>query len=547
LADKICQKANDVYTRETTIRITTRNLDSTEREKIENELQKDFETLIRNIYAFYPLLIKYVDLHRAFWLKKPDSDSEQLYKSVAEVFSIWIKSKMFKREEINFISANDIDNMLLIMPTGNSSSGSNVGNSNTAGSNTQSGSNENVSSQAQSLALSVFKNDTKKKKGTKSATTKKFTSLIVACLKRIFQIGMNFFGGNEQELIQLAKQKFIDMKTSVDVKNLTLAKNNNTAPTAPTPAADENSDLDLTQDQETLVEEFIRNYLKSPNYSESVTVNLNDSNAQKNLDVTAIDKVSYKKNKWQRMLYRKIGSKRHFTNNMQTLSEEDVVQRILRISKVLFGLHIVEHPLTKKKGVWRKLISSQRKRAVMACFRMAPLYSIPLHRAINLFLKSYKQLWLETDEQSLKDIIHLIPDLCPETENETQETDLLAIKSTGESSEQVDAAPKPAEEAASAGAEIAEVPEEPLKPDPLRQLISAFNRMATTEQSSSNAKGIGSEALLDNVYILFSDIMSKSCEIVEDDDDEEPSAAAEDEEEDQSKLFQVDSSKIIKN
>lgn len=144
------------------------------------------------------------------------------------------------------------------------------------------------------------------------------------------------------------------------------------------------------------------------------------------------------------MLYRKIASKRHLVSTMQNLSEETIIQRIIEIAKVnhspwaslcvillywhfkhhliliwkkvLFGLHMVEHPLVKTKGTWRKLISGQRKKAVMACFRMAPLHSIPHHRAINLFLKSYKQNWIENEAENDTDIACLIPDLCPEVD-----------------------------------------------------------------------------------------------------------------------------------
>lgn len=37
----------------------------------------------------------------------------------------------------------------------------------------------------------------------------------------------------------------------------------------------------------------------------------------------------------------------------------------------------VEQPLRNKKCVLQKLLSKQRKRAVVACFRMAPLYNLP--------------------------------------------------------------------------------------------------------------------------------------------------------------------------
>lgn len=162
--------------------------------------------LIRNIYAFYPLLIKYVDLHRNYWLKNPDVHSEQLYYNIAEVFTLWLSSKMFKREETNFVSANDIDNMLLIMPK----VASNLGGSGGAGS---AGPEANLGSESTKTDTSEARKSGEKKKKKQKGETKKFTSLIVACLKRLFQIGINFFEGKEQELIQMAKQKFIDIKS----------------------------------------------------------------------------------------------------------------------------------------------------------------------------------------------------------------------------------------------------------------------------------------------------------------------------------------------
>lgn len=44
------------------------------------------------MYAFYPLLIKYVDLHRSSWLKSPNSDAEHLYLCIADVFNLGSKS-----------------------------------------------------------------------------------------------------------------------------------------------------------------------------------------------------------------------------------------------------------------------------------------------------------------------------------------------------------------------------------------------------------------------------------------------------------------------
>jgi hypothetical protein len=126
---------------------------------------------------------------------------------------------------------------------------------------------------------------------------------------------------------------------------------------------------------------------------------------------------------------------------MQNLDQMAVIERIIDIAKVLYGLHMVDHPQIKSKGTWRKLISGQRKKAVMACFRMAPLYSIPHHRAINLFLKAYKQAWLEVETENDLDISSLIPDLCPkitsssiENESENQEAPGDESKKESESS-----------------------------------------------------------------------------------------------------------------
>lgn len=90
--------------------------------------------------------------------------------------------------------------------------------------------------------------------------------------------------------------------------------------------------------------------------------------------------------------------------------------------------------------VWHKLLSKQRRRAVVACFRMTPLYNIPRwengqnwhvqnesrkmfenaffilfcfldyrHRASNMFLEGYKRNWLHSEGYSFED--RMIDDL----------------------------------------------------------------------------------------------------------------------------------------
>jgi hypothetical protein len=204
------------------------------------------------------------------------------------------------------------------------------------------------------------------------------------------------------------------------------------------------------------------------------------------------------------------------------------------IKKVLYGMHMVEHPHVKSQGTWRKLVSSQRKRAVMACFRMAPLYSMPQHRAINLFLKSYKQCWLDDESQNDTDLACLIPDLCPE---EAKNSD-LAIEGEGDAggggggpsntAASGAAAETPAVEGGGGGGGDSETPAAETggsadggdshtgTPDPLKQLICCFNRAATTEQGNKGMANLADDAL----YQVYADIMSKSCEIIEEEEEE---------------------------
>lgn len=94
---------------------------------------------------------------------------------------------MFKREEQNFVMANEIDNMALIMPS---------------------------QSKTVNLPQSELQPEGTVKKAVKKRERKRLephNSLNVACLKRLLPIGLGFFSGREQELLQQAKQKLIDV------------------------------------------------------------------------------------------------------------------------------------------------------------------------------------------------------------------------------------------------------------------------------------------------------------------------------------------------
>ena len=49
---------------------------------------------MRDIYAIFPLLIKYVDLHRGFWLKNPIPEAEKVYTLVSDIFEVWVQSQV---------------------------------------------------------------------------------------------------------------------------------------------------------------------------------------------------------------------------------------------------------------------------------------------------------------------------------------------------------------------------------------------------------------------------------------------------------------------
>lgn len=62
--------------------------------QVESQLQEEWQLLTRDIYAFYPLLIKYVDQHRNYWLKNDVPEAEDVYNRVAQIFHIWSNSQV---------------------------------------------------------------------------------------------------------------------------------------------------------------------------------------------------------------------------------------------------------------------------------------------------------------------------------------------------------------------------------------------------------------------------------------------------------------------
>uniref|UniRef100_A0A182MMK6 Ryanodine receptor 3, brain n=1 Tax=Anopheles culicifacies TaxID=139723 RepID=A0A182MMK6_9DIPT len=196
LAERVKKRCDSMFHKEESLRgFLKSSTDDTS--QIEAQIQEDWQLLVRDIYSFYPLLIKYVDLQRNHWLKDNVSEAEELYNYVAEIFNVWSKSQYFLKEEQNFISANEIDNMALIMPTATRRSAA-------------------VSGEAPAAGGKVKKK--KRSRDKKRDKDKEIqSSLMVACLKRLLPVGLNLFAGKEQELVQHCKDRYLKKMPEYEV------------------------------------------------------------------------------------------------------------------------------------------------------------------------------------------------------------------------------------------------------------------------------------------------------------------------------------------
>ncbi|KAG8448852.1 hypothetical protein GDO86_015793 [Hymenochirus boettgeri] len=376
--EKLKKRAGKVVAEEEQLRLEAK----CESEDSESLIRDEFSVLCRDLYALYPLLIRYVDNNRqvnthglANWLTEPNCDAEELFRMVGEVFIFWSKSHNFKREEQNFVVQNEINNMSFLTADSKSKMSKSGG--------------------------SDQERTKKKRRGDRYSVQ---TSLIVATLKKMLPIGLNMCSPTDQELISLAKTRYSLKDTDEEVR------------------------------------EFLQNNL----------------HLQGKCDNSSM--------RWQMALYNKMSGKAEDSNN-----PEKIVKRVQEVSAVLFHLELTEHPFKSKKAVWHKLLSKQRRRAVVACFRMTPLYNIPRHRACNMFLEAYKQAWIMSEAHDFAD--RMIDDLAKSSEAEEEEEE-----------------------------------EEEKKPDPLHQLILHFSRTALTEKSKLDE---------DYLYMAYADIMAKSCHMEE--------------------------------
>uniref|UniRef100_A0A673VTD0 Ryanodine receptor 1 n=1 Tax=Suricata suricatta TaxID=37032 RepID=A0A673VTD0_SURSU len=351
---RLRKRAGKVVAEEEQLRLEAK----AEAEEGELLVRDEFSVLCRDLYALYPLLIRYVDNNRAHWLTEPNPSAEELFRMVGEIFIYWSKSHNFKREEQNFVVQNEINNMSFLTA-------------------------DNKSKMAKSGG-SDQERTKKKRRGDRYSVQ---TSLIVATLKKMLPIGLNMCAPTDQELITQAKNRYALKDTDEEVR------------------------------------EYLQNNLHLQGKVEG-SPSL----------------------RWQMALYRGLPGREEDADN-----PEKIVRRVQEVSAVLYHLEQVagagriEHPYKSKKAVWHKLLSKQRRRAVVACFRMTPLYNLPTHRACNMFLESYKAAWILTEDHSFED--RMIDDLSKAGEQEEEEEEV-----------------------------------EEKKPDPLHQLVLHFSRTALTEK-----------------------------------------------------------------
>lgn len=284
LAERIRQIAEKAFHREDTLKGYLKS-QSDETSELETQLMDEFALLVRDIYAFFPILIKYVDHQKSHWLKDNVPMAEQVYHCVASIFNLWSKSQYFRKEEQNFIAANGIDNLALIMPWSGRAGRPVITRTETQGSS--------------------GKLKKKKREGKRDREKELASSLIVSALKRLLPVGLNLFAGREQELVQHAKDKY------------------------------------LHKENETIIFEYVR-----------TTLNLPDK-------IDPSDAMS-----WQHYLYSKLGSShRNGLPSTKTTGGQDVIlpvpirtddreksqelliERILAMARVLFGLHMVRNKM----------------------------------------------------------------------------------------------------------------------------------------------------------------------------------------------------------
>ncbi|XP_071482867.1 ryanodine receptor 3-like [Diadema antillarum] len=172
-----------------------------EMEEAEYAILEDYHLIVRDLYAFYPLLIKFVDSQRAQWLKSPTIEAEKLYYKVAAIFNSWAKSANFRREEQNYVAQTEVDSSSVLASAMSKSS---------SGGGSFGGGMSPPGEPPKPMSTTPKRPD-----GQQGSPP----SLILAALKRLLPIGMNQYGAREQELVQQAKIRYGQKETDKEVRD----------------------------------------------------------------------------------------------------------------------------------------------------------------------------------------------------------------------------------------------------------------------------------------------------------------------------------------
>lgn len=179
IAEKLCTAAELSYKEEERMRTHPDDAD-------EGTVAEDNAKLVRDVYAFFPILMKYTDLHRAKWLKNPSWESDRIYENVAVIFKIWSFSQVFKREELNYMAQFEEDQM-------------------------------NTGGEMKTGKAAIAERKKKRREGFVKKD-KHANSIVIACLKRLLPVGLNVFGGRELDIVQQSKEKFLNKENEEKIR-----------------------------------------------------------------------------------------------------------------------------------------------------------------------------------------------------------------------------------------------------------------------------------------------------------------------------------------
>ncbi|KAK1792879.1 hypothetical protein P4O66_001586 [Electrophorus voltai] len=179
LMEKLKNRAELVLREEERVKVQGR-ADLAEAELL---LQQRFTVLVRDLYAFFPLLIAFVERLRPTWLRAMDAGAERLFCLVEKVFIFWARSHNFKWEEQIFVVQNDINSLSFV-------------------------------------GVLCEEQQRKRAPSNKDEQFSTHTSLVVTALKKLLPIGLSRCCHGDRGLVALAKSRFLEKDTEEEIRSI---------------------------------------------------------------------------------------------------------------------------------------------------------------------------------------------------------------------------------------------------------------------------------------------------------------------------------------